>query len=307
MYIFIVNLGAGGGRGKRVFHAIKESETYQSIKSISYETKYKGHAEELVRKAIKEYSAKITAVIVIGGDGTLYEVVNGLENEKVPLGFIPGGSANDFARGCSINKNPVSVLKQIVNKEYQLPYWTGTYKVDSEVGRVFTNNIGFGFDAQIAQKANNSRYKKSLNKFRLGKITYIFALIQVLLNYKPFDIELIVDNKKRFISRCWMVTVTNHPFYGGGMKIIPESKIEPDFLPVLLIHSISKWKLLFVFITVFKGKHVGFKEVELLKVTHLTIKNINEMAYQVDGETGRCFSAELTKQNDPLSIIGTDL
>lgn len=89
------------------------------------------------------------------------------------------------------------------------------------------NCIGFGFDAEIAHVANHASYKRIFNFFRLGVLIYLVALIQVLIRFRPIDVEITVDGRKRKISNCWMVTVTNHPYYGGGMKIIPHSKIEP--------------------------------------------------------------------------------
>lgn len=304
MYIFIINPIAGGGRGNRVYSTISQSKLYKEIDSKSYFTKYKGHAEEITKAILDQYDSEITAIIVIGGDGTLFEVINGISDADIPISFIPGGSGNDFARGCSIDKNPVKVLNNIVNGEYVLPYYIGSYVIDNRIPRLFTNNIGFGFDAMIAKTANKSRYKKFLNKIRLGKISYVIALIQVLFKFKPIDLDIVVNKQRKQIVDCWMVTITNHPYYGGGMKIIPDSRIQPDVFPVLLIHSISKWKILGLFMTVFTGKHIKFKEVELLEATELSIKAPHRIDYQVDGESGACMSAQISKKKQPIRVKG---
>lgn len=103
-----------------------------------------------------------------------------------------------------------------------------------------------------------------------------------------------------------MVTIANQPYYGGGMKIIPNVYIGPSTFPVLIIHSISKWKVLGLFMTVFTGKHLLFKEVELLEATELKILSTNKMYYQVDGETHLSRPCVITKQSEAIKMVGTN-
>src|SRR5699024_35108 len=111
MYIFIVNPVAGNGRAKRIFSEITSSYLYHQIKSTYFFTKYEGHAEEIIKNIIEDHANVVEVIIVIGGDGTLHEVMNGLAAEQIPIAFIPGGSGNDFARGCSIKEGPIDILQ----------------------------------------------------------------------------------------------------------------------------------------------------------------------------------------------------
>lgn len=301
MYRFIMNPIAGNGIAKNIFSKIKRTELYQKIESTCYVTQYSGHAEEMA-KQIAEGSGETTCVIVIGGDGTLHEAINGLCPHHVPVAFIPGGSGNDFARGCGIKGDPLTIFEQIIAGENKIAYWLGRYQINHEQERLFVNNIGFGFDAQITDTANRSRYKKLFNKLRLGSLSYVIAIIQVLFRFKPMTIDLQVNGVLKQVTNCWMVTIANHPYYGGGMKIIPHAKIQPSTFPVLLIHSISKWKVLALFLTVFTGKHVNFKEVELVDAQQFKIVAESEIAYQVDGQTSKCLSCTLSKQQQSIII-----
>lgn len=83
--------------------------------------------------------------------------------------------------------------------------------------------MGFGFDAEIAATSNASKYKGLLNLLRIGKFSYVIALIQILIRFKPQEIEVEIDGENRIIQDCWMITIANHPYYGGGMKIIPDA------------------------------------------------------------------------------------
>ncbi|MFZ3579819.1 diacylglycerol/lipid kinase family protein [Virgibacillus sp. DJP39] len=302
MYIFIVNPKAGNGRAARVFSRIKKSKLYQQISKTNFFSEYPGHTEEFVRTLPGKYP-DISCIIIIGGDGTVHEVVNGLGNRRIPIAFIPGGSGNDFARGCGIRGKPLGILKKLVSKPESFPYWVGDYQINN-VSRQFVNSIGFGFDAFITHTANRSSYKKLFSIIRLASLSYAIAIIQILFRFKPMEVDLTIHDKKRTIRDCWMVTVANQPYYGGGMKIIPDAAIQPDTVSILILHSISKIKVLLLFLTVFTGKHIHFKEVELMQVDEMKISTDSPVYYQVDGQTGVCSSCKISKRSDQLSVLG---
>lgn len=131
MYIFIINPAAGHGRAKSVFTQLMKSEIYQRLNSKYFYTQYKGQAEEIIRTIINEYHP-IKSVIVVGGDGTLHEVVNAMSPYHIPISFIPGGSGNDFARECSINGHPVEILQSIIQETTPKSYWLGKYTTDQD-------------------------------------------------------------------------------------------------------------------------------------------------------------------------------
>jgi len=304
MYIFIVNPTSGSGKGKKKYHQISKSKHFSQIDSRCFFTAYSGHAEEIAQRLRTDFSEPVTCVIVIAGDGTMHEVLNGLGSSSYSVAYIPAGSGNDFARGCQINGSPVKIFERIINDSRSQPYWLGTFHTNHSRDRYFINNIGFGFDAEISETVNRSVYKKMLNKVGLGKISYIIALILVLLRYKPMNLEITADGRRRKLRGCWMLTITNHPYYGGGMKIIPGAVIQPGKLPVLVIHSISKWKVLALFMTVFTGKHVRFKEVELFQAERLEIKPERKIVYQTDGQTDECSFCVMTKQTEHIKVMG---
>lgn len=307
MYVFIINPIAGNGRAKRVFSKLITSQLFKKLNSVHYFTEYEGHAEKIVRNITIERSTEIIGIIVVGGDGTLHEVVNGLKDKNIPVSVIPSGSGNDFARGCSINGSPTTILKRIVQRSNPTSYWLGEYETNQSNTRFFANNIGFGFDAEIVKTANRSFYKKILNTLKLGRISYLIALIQVVMRFKPITVEVEVNGKSCIIHDCWMVSVANHPYYGGGMKVLPLAKIQPLKFPVLFIKSLSKFKLLSLFMTVFTGDHIKFKEVEIIETTKITITSTNNcnLTFQVDGEISTCRSCTIRKQMKPIQIEGS--
>ncbi|WP_067727030.1 diacylglycerol/lipid kinase family protein [Oceanobacillus damuensis] len=302
MYIFIINPKAGFGRAKRIFSDIQQSSIYRQMESKHYFTEYEGHAEEMAKHISGNPAGK--TIIVIGGDGTIHEVINGLSTVEIPIGFIPGGSGNDFARGSGIKGSPQQILKKITKADHMLDYWVGKYSQPGKQPRKFANSIGFGFDAEVAKTVNESNYKNLFNSIGLGTVSYVIALLQVLVKFKPMSITVEADGKVKTLHKCWMVSIGNHPYYGGGMKIIPHAVIQPEILPILIIHSISKWKVLALFITVFFGKHAAYNEVEALQAKTLKIVSEQPILYQVDGQTDLCRSNEIIKQTAPIKILG---
>src|SRR5690625_1206581 len=279
MYIFIVNPIAGNGRSKKIYERLTQTDTFKRISSDVYFTKYKGHARKIVSE-ISEMDQSPRAIIVIGGDGTMNDIANGMEHFDIPIGFIPGGSGNDFARGCHIKGKPEELFAKIVDHGTSLHYWFGTYKKDDREGR-FANNLG------------------------LGNLSYLIALIRVVLTFRPKTIELIYDNEKRKLENCWVVTISNHPYLGGGMKFIPTAKIRKKYLSVLIVHSIPKWKVLTLFLTVFTGYHIRYKEVEVFETKKLHISSNETLIYHTDGETDAGKTFIINKENEHAHIVGT--
>ncbi|MFK4997393.1 diacylglycerol/lipid kinase family protein [Bacillus sp. N9] len=104
-----------------------------------------------------------------------------------------------------------------------------------------------------------------MNYFSLGTAVYSVYLVRELFTYKPQTVELQVDDQRFRLEKTWFVTVSNQPFYGGGMKIAPNANPTDGELCVTVVHHLSKVKLLCVFISVFWGGHLRFKEVNQFK------------------------------------------
>jgi len=305
MYVFIVNPIAGNGRAKRIIERLEKTTLFKSILSTVHITKSERHAEQLATE-LESSNESITSLIVIGGDGTLHEVINGLSDNTIPISFIPGGSGNDFARGIGIKGSPKKILSRVISGKHNLRYWTGTYRADGQSARHFVNNMGFGFDALVAEQASRGSIKHILNRLHMGTLNYIGALIKVLLWFKPFSIELELDGKNKTIDDCWMVTIANHPYFGGGMKIIPDARNNAETFDILVLHSISKWKVLSLFMTIFTGKHVGFREVSLMEASHLKVHGKETLPFHVDGQPGSCTETAIMKTKEPVTILGAN-
>lgn len=212
-------------------------------------------------------------VVILGGDGTLHYFVNGIRNINYEneIFLYKGGTGNDFSREFK-NKELINITSYVRG----LP----TFKVNGEINdRVFINGVGFGLDGAVCCGVNDSGSKKS-------GFTYIKNLLSLIKNFPRYDLEVWVDGVRHSYKKVWLATVTNGKYFGGGMKISPVSDRTDDVLELYVIHSVSFLKLLFIFPTIFLGKHMLFKKVGISLVKGRDFKLVSNapLPFQSDGE-----------------------
>lgn len=282
---FIINPQAKNGYALKVWHKLKEYLEKERYEFIFYLTKYPGHAIEIVNQICQGDRGE-KAIIAIGGDGTIHEVMNGaVHSPATHIGFIPAGSGNDFRRGYELPKEIFPALQLVLQKEFP------TYKADvGEVinkegkKRYFINNMGAGFDAWVAKKVNESKMKKIFNRFSLGAFTYAYYTMKELFKYPLTDVTLTIDGKDFFFPKTWFVTVSNQPYYGGGMKIAPQAIMDDGYFNVTIVNQLHPLKFLLMFVTVFWGRHLNIKELNTFQGKSIRIQSTHPLTAHADGE-----------------------
>ncbi|SFJ10482.1 lipid kinase, YegS/Rv2252/BmrU family [Halobacillus dabanensis] len=299
MYIVIVNPEAGNGKAQVLFRKIQKDPLYNKANCRSFFTEGEGHAEKLARQVVEIHKETITAVVVIGGDGTLHEVVNGIINyPRIPISLIPAGSGNDFARGIRLKERGIKLFQKYIKRPEQFSVRLGRYlprQQSKNRQRAFLNSIGFGLDGLVVETANNQKNRYWARKLRISKLTYSLALFRTIRRARPFQFELILDGKLYPVQEAMMVTITNHPYYGGGMKIAPKANIKNPAFYIMLVEPIKKKKLLALFFSVFLGQHIRMKEVRQVKASRVSIRSFERIPYQVDGQSGKCYDCKIEK------------
>lgn len=303
---FIVNPNARNGMSLKIW---KKIERYLKSLPISYETlftQYPGHAVELASKIAQSTENK-NIIVAVGGDGTIHEVIRGIHQyDNIIVGYIPAGSGNDFSRGFSIPKKPLFALKQIIHllEKRNFPKFdVGIFQNKEIKNGTFINNFGCGFDAVISRKSNQSKLKPILNRFSLGKLIYVYHLIKQIFIYQPTKLTVQIDGKERVFEKVWLVTVSNQPYIGGGMKIAPAAKSNDGSLDVVIVHNISRLKILFLFLTVFWGGHTKMKEVTVLSGKNIQIDSLHSLPLHADGEYAGNGSVSVSIKYQTLAIM----
>ena len=276
---FIVNPTAGNGTSLKRWEKFKEKLdfTYEV-----YMTSSPKHATSLAKTSAQSGEHKL--LIAFGGDGTAHEVIEGvLDFPNCIVGVIGAESGNDFGRGFPSFHQAEEVNLYVRTLGETLDMDIG-YVVTQKQSFTFVNNAGIGFDAYVAYQVNKSAVKKTLNKFGLGKLAYTFFVMKTLVTFKRFTLTVESSNQIQTFEKVWFATVSNQPFFGGGMKISPQSNPADGKIEITLVHHLSRIKLLLVFASVFLGKHTSFKEVHQLSSTTFKLTT-NESTYRhTDGE-----------------------
>ena len=236
MLDFIVNPIAGGKHGKKIRKTLCVLEKILNEKKIEYRlhiTLRKGHAKDITKTLI---SRGATDIIVVGGDGTLHEVVNGFSDfERVNLGLIPCGTGNDFASALKIPLECEKALDIILNEQAK--------HVDfMQLGEVRgINVIGTGIDVDVLKRYNKLKKKTKFN--------YTACLIKTLFNFKYTNFTAQIDDDQKQY-RSFIACIANGSVYGGGIPICPPANPTDNKLNFVAVKSIAKLKIINAFIKV---------------------------------------------------------
>lgn len=242
-YTIIYNPVAGGGTAASALKIVQNRLDQSNLKYDLETTKYAGHGEYLARRLAQQprSALKDTVLLVIGGDGTLHEVLNGVlkeqddDGQKVPLAYIPAGSGNDFARGFGISLQPADALSQILEAKSATQINIGHYHEENhEEDGYFLNNIGIGFDASIVNRTNASRSKKALNHAKIGRFAYLRNAFGVLYAQHSFRLTVSAADHRDAFPQCFIAIIANHPYIGGGFRIAPTASVNEDALDLVV-------------------------------------------------------------------------
>ncbi len=243
--------------------------------NLLYKTYYTNaplHAHEIA----KDVSKKSSAVLVVGGDGTINEVISGMMEcgGRAKIGIIPSGSGNDLIKPLLISQNIEKSVSTIIN---------GTAK-KIDVGRCndryFINIMGVGFDAAVGARMH---YLRCNAKTKKGKSFYSKALFHTIMHYKSIPLKVKVDGKK-YGKKYFLVSIANGTTFGGDFVIAPMADICDGSLCLVSIESISKLRFFMHLNKVKKGKVLTVPEVDYTKCKKVSIRSDTEIAAQLDGE-----------------------
>ena len=271
MIDFIINPLAGGKNGKKIKHALPLIEKRLGSAGIPYAfhyTEYSKHATKITESLIANGATKI---VVIGGDGTLHEALNGFSNfDKTTLGVIPCGTGNDFASALHIPEDPLKALEIILK---DAPQFTDFMQMPTVRG---LNIIGMGLDVDVLR-----RYEKCKRK---TKLSYTFCLIKSLFNFKYSEFDVVADGKPPVHYRSIIAAIANGHRYGGGISICPTADPADKKLDFVAMKEIKGLKLISAFLKLKKGKILT-----LPQAVHFNMRNINidagkHYTVQVDGQ-----------------------
>ncbi|GAA3602711.1 diacylglycerol/lipid kinase family protein [Secundilactobacillus similis] len=276
----IINPVAGNGKTARLQDQLIEQLQPNCLTLHTQHTQYPGHAQELASQLT---DAADTIVVVFGGDGTLHEVVNGLHQAhlELPVGYIPTGTGNDFARAHGISQKPLIALNQLLTAQATA---TAIGLVsDPKLGEiVFINNLGIGIDANIVYQTNHSKIKGLLNKLKLGNMSYAANLLKAIRHQQPFQLTW-QARKDHQLDHAYLCVFTNHPYFGGGVQLLSDRQNAQAGIHLVMVEKTTWRKLIPVIGSIYAGRSLNHNIHTADHDTfHLLVNSPQHI--QIDGE-----------------------
>ncbi len=284
-WLAIVNPNAGNRKGKKDWEKIDRLLQKAGINFNPVFTRARGDAIQITREHIRKGFRNF---IVVGGDGTLNEIVNGMftQNEvpvkDLKLAMIPVGTGNDWCRSFDIPFKYKQAIKLIrkQNTRWQDVGLVHFYNSSTPKSRYFVNVAGMGYDAVVAAKTN---YDKEHG--RGGAILYLKNLLTSLLFYKHSQTVLKIDELHTYHHKTFSVSVGIGKYNGGGMKQLPNAEVDDGLFDITLIKKLGKFTVLKEVKNLYDGSFIHHPKVETFRGKQLIIESNPEIKLEVDGES----------------------
>ena len=221
----------------------------------------------------------VDGVVACGGDGTVHQAINGLmrgsSNREPPLlGLVPMGRCNDFALGLEIpRRNPSQSIEVILAGSRR------TIDLGRAGGRYFSIVSSLGFDAEVSAYVDEGRHPGFLK----GTIAYLYAALVKIFRYRDVTVSLKGDFGV-YQGPIFLAATGNAPYYGGGMKILPQADMTDGWLDLCLIKSVRRVEVVLMLPRVFEGGHRTHSSVSMHRVRRLEIDAPEPLWLWADGE-----------------------
>lgn len=283
-WFVIVNPISGSGKGLDDFPLISKLLRDNDIRCEAVFTEHKCHATELTVSAV---TAGYRHIIVVGGDGTLHEVVNGLfiqqvvTPSEVTIAVIAVGTGNDWIRMYGLPtrysaviraiKEGYTFLQDVAAVEYEESRYRQT--------RYMANVAGVGFDAAVIKRGQLMR-----SRGRSGASLYIRALVNTFFRYKPTGTKIWVDDRLLYNNLLFSAAIGVGKYNGGGIQQLPTAVADDGLLDVTLIKPLHWWHILFRLRYFFNGTIYSIGHVQHLQGSKIRIESSPEIMLEIDGE-----------------------
>ncbi len=283
-WIVIVNPVAGSGRGLVEFPQISRLLREEGIIHEPIFTEHKFHAVELTVSIIRRGYRKL---LVVGGDGTIHEVINGLFIQKivptteVTIGVIAVGDINNWARSSRVPLNVekaikairrgVTRLQDVASVSYEEAHYRQT--------RYIANGAGMGFNTFALKRLNHLRNKGRRNRLRL-----FLSFVRSFFKYKPTGIKVWIDDQLVWNDLLMSISIGIGSYNSGGMKQLPNAVVDDGVLALSLFRPIHFWHIMFRTHHLFDGGIYRIGHILEQRGRKIRIESTPEITLEVDGE-----------------------
>lgn len=272
--IYLLNPISGTGKKDNLESIIQKKTTEQHIYFEILATNAVGDYDFLRDRIIHE---NITDIVIVGGDGTVNQVIASLAGLHVNFGIIPTGSGNGLAFCAGIPKNPEKALDIIFLGQCS---FIDAFKINDRFSCMLS---GLGFDAQVAHDFSTKQTRGLLSYTQQSVVQYFKA--------HPYQFQIEMDGFS-FFTDAFFVSIANSNQFGNNFKIAPQASLCDGLLDIVIVQKMNKAKLPFAILQQIRGNNklqqlvddMSRKTILYFQTTSLSIKNLKHAPLHVDGE-----------------------
>ncbi|MDO4739623.1 MAG: diacylglycerol kinase family lipid kinase [Eubacteriales bacterium] len=267
LFRIIINPLAGAGKPMALRPRV---EALLAERGISYETVLTDGGNHAVNLSKQAAADGARAVVIVGGDGSLNEAVNGLIGSSTILYIVPCGTGNDFARVFRLPKDPIEALRM------QLDAPVGVIDAGAANEFRFLNVAGAGFDVEVLRQMEAYKEKYS------GIWPYLLGVIRAVKAFRPFEATLEAQGQT-FSGRFTLMVFANGQYYGGGMRVARKADPRDGLLDMIYIPALPKWLISLCLPLFLPGWYDVLPFVRRMRVSKATLLS-KGVTLNMDGE-----------------------
>lgn len=292
--LIIFNPNAAHGRSIKRLEGIKTRFKQRGIDTTFLATAHAGHGTKLVADTTL---SGFDGLVAAGGDGTVFEVLNGLyqhpKSARIPLGLLPIGTGNAFARELWFQEDALTDAIERIHRGNTRKVDVGFVK-SADQSYYFVNIVSMGFAVDAGLVAQKMKF--------LGQSAYTLATLWQVLKLRSYPLVMEIDGKQ-IKSDNIFVTFSNSQYTGTHFLIAPGAEIDDGKLDVTVLEKLPRTRLLKLFPSIYSGRHVEYKEVSTYKASHISILSPQGFLFGPDGEFCGHSPAEITCLPRDLTIF----
>jgi YegS/Rv2252/BmrU family lipid kinase len=295
-FLAVVNPAAGGGRCRKLVGPVLDRLRTGGIKIEAVETNASGEATAITRDAYARGYRRFLAVV---GDGTSYEIVNGLfpqaeSGEPPSLAFLPLGTGNSFLRDFSDRGVKHAIDSLLAGKSRPCDVMRLAHR---EGMLYYINLLSMGFSADVA----NLRARHFSNWGEIGYQTSIFICL-ARFRRRPFPLQ--VDGEPEIDRRpCLFLTFSNSKYTGGTMMIAPRAEVDDGFIEFVRWGPIGRVGLIRNLPTLYDGTHINHPLAERRRAKQIDFHLDAPVDVMVDGEVLTLHCEKLDVLPSALNVV----
>jgi diacylglycerol kinase (ATP) len=227
--------------------------------------------DEMTAQAARAVEQGERMLFVAGGDGAMHHAIQALAGSECALALVPAGTGNDLARALGVPLDPARAVSRALGQRRR--------RID--LGRVakrfFAGVAGIGLDGEV------NRFLTERKRLLRGSAAYAWATLNCLRTFEPPRVRAEYDGG-HLECRSIIAVVANSPFFGGGMRIAPQARIDDGLLDLVIVESLSIVRLFLLFPRVYRGTHIGHASVHGLRVRRTRLTCSRPLTVYADGE-----------------------